>query len=76
MATASEKAAAKKAEQEALQEEKRLDRIRRLAIVQKFKDAKEALQPGAWFSTTKEGEKVHAEKLKDVGPDHRKKKDS
>ena len=32
MATASEKAAAKKAEAEALQEEKRLDRIRRLAI--------------------------------------------
>jgi hypothetical protein len=73
MATASEKAAARKEEVEALQEEKRLDRIKRLAVVQQFKDAREALSPGAWFSTTKQGEEVHAKKLKDFGPDHRKK---
>jgi hypothetical protein len=54
MATASEKAKAKQEAAAALQEEKRLDRIERLKVVKKFKDASE--NRPRWFSTSEVSE--------------------
>jgi hypothetical protein len=52
-------------------EQKQIEKMQRLANLKAFWEARE--EAVEFFSTTKAGEKIHAEKLKKFGPDGKKK---